>query len=53
MRDDGKVPIEKIAEKAEEYKPSERVTYKMIKEYVESKYSLYRRSKKEFGVAYV
>ena len=35
---DGKIPVGKIAEKAEECKPSERVTYKMIKEYIEDKY---------------
>jgi len=35
---DGKIPTDKIAEKADEYRPNERVTYKMIKEYVESKY---------------
>ena len=28
----GKIPIGKIAEKAEEYRPGEKVTYKMIKE---------------------
>ena len=37
---EGKIPITKIAEKAEEYRPSERVTYKMIKEYIKSKYGL-------------
>ena len=35
---DGKIPVDKIAQKAEEYRPSERVTYKMIQEYIESKY---------------
>jgi len=35
---DGKIPVGKIAEKAEDYRPSEKVTYKMIQEYVESKY---------------
>ncbi|MFZ7133457.1 MAG: RNA methyltransferase [Eubacteriales bacterium] len=35
---DGKIPMGKIAEKAEDYRPSEKVTYKMIQEYVESKY---------------
>jgi len=35
---EGKVPIDKIAERAEAYKPKERVTYKMIKEYIEAKY---------------
>ena len=34
----GKVPLDKIAERAEAYKPKERVTYKMIKEYIEAKY---------------
>lgn len=27
---DGKIPVDKIAQKAEDCKPSERVTYKMI-----------------------
>ncbi|MBR1930394.1 MAG: 23S rRNA (uracil(1939)-C(5))-methyltransferase RlmD [Lachnospiraceae bacterium] len=35
---EGKVPLDKIAERAENYKPKERVTYKMIKEYIEAKY---------------
>lgn len=35
---DGKIPVGKIAEKAEDYRPSEKVTYKMIQEYVERKY---------------
>ena len=35
---DGKIPVGKIAEKAEDYRPSEKVTYKMIQEYIESKY---------------
>ncbi|MGN9163001.1 RNA methyltransferase [Clostridium sulfidigenes] len=35
---EGKIPVNKIAETAEEYKPSERVTYKIIKEYIEDKY---------------
>ena len=34
---EGKVPLDKIAERAENYKPKERVTYKMIKEYIEAK----------------
>ena len=33
---DGKVPLDNIAKRAEEYKPKERVTYKMIKEYIEA-----------------
>ena len=33
-----KVPLDNIAKRAEEYKPKERVTYKMIKEYIEAKY---------------
>lgn len=37
---DGKIPVDKIAEKADEYRPNERVTYKKIKEYVERKYGL-------------
>ena len=36
---EGKVPLDNIAKRAEEYKPKERVTYKMIKEYIEAKYS--------------
>ena len=35
---EGKVPLDNIAQRAEEYKPKERVTYKMIKEYIEAKY---------------
>ena len=35
---EGKVPLDNIAKRAEEYKPEERVTYKMIKEYIEAKY---------------
>ena len=35
---EGKVPIDNIVKRAEEYKPKERVTYKMIKEYIEAKY---------------
>ena len=35
---EGKVPLDNIAKRAEEYKPRERVTYKMIKEYIEAKY---------------
>ena len=35
---EGKVPLDDIAKRAEEYKPKERVTYKMIKEYIEAKY---------------
>lgn len=34
----GKVPLDKIVERADEYKPKERVTYKMIKEYIKAKY---------------
>ena len=36
---EGKVPLDNIAKRAESYKPKERVTYKMIKEYIEAKYS--------------
>ena len=36
--DEGKVPLDNIAKRAEMYKPKERVTYKMIKEYIEAKY---------------
>lgn len=37
--DENKVRLDEIAEKAEDYKLKERVTYKMIKEYIEAKYS--------------
>ena len=37
---EGKVPLDNIAKRAEEYKSKERVTYKMIKEYIEAKYGL-------------
>ena len=33
-----KVPLDNIAQRAESYKPKERVTYKLIKEYIEAKY---------------
>lgn len=36
---EGKIPMDKISEKAEDYRPSEKVTYKMIQEYVESNYA--------------
>lgn len=35
---EGEVPLENIAKRAEAYKPKERVTYRMIKEYIEAKY---------------
>ena len=35
---EGKVPFDNISKRAEAYKPKERVTYKMIKEYIEAKY---------------
>lgn len=35
---EGKVPLDAIAERAKKYQPKERVTYKMIKEYIEAKY---------------
>ena len=35
---EGKVPLDNIAKRAETYKPKERVTYKMIREYIEAKY---------------
>ena len=35
---EGKVPLDNIVKRAEAYKPKERVTYKMIKEYIEAKY---------------
>ena len=35
---EGKIPVDSIAKRAEAYKPKEKVTYKMIKEYIETKY---------------
>lgn len=35
---EGKIPLDNIEKRAESYKPKERVTYKMIKEYIEAKY---------------
>ena len=36
----GKFPIESIAEKAEEYKPKNKVTYKVIQSYIKEKYNI-------------
>lgn len=36
--EEGQIPVDGIAKKAEDYRPSERVTYKMIQEYIENKY---------------
>ena len=35
---EGKVPLDNIAKRVEAYKPKERVTYKMIKEYIEANF---------------
>ena len=35
---DGKVPLDAIAELAWKYQPKQKVTYKMIQEYIEKKY---------------
>ena len=35
---EGKMRFDNIAKRAEAYKPKERVTYKMIKKYIEAKY---------------
>lgn len=35
---EGKIPVDKIVQRAEKHKPKEKVTYKMIKEYVLEKY---------------
>lgn len=35
---EGKVPLDNISQRAENYKPEERVTYRMIKEYIKEKY---------------
>lgn len=37
--EEGQIPIDEIARKAKEYRPSERVTYKVIQEYIENKYN--------------
>lgn len=34
----GQMPLEKIDKRAENYKPKEKITYKMIQEYIETKY---------------
>ena len=36
--EEGKVPLDNIAKRVEAYKLKKRVTYKMIKEYIEAKY---------------
>ena len=36
--DEGKVPLDAIAERAKNYQPKPKITYKMIQEYVEKKY---------------
>ena len=35
---EGKIPLDNIEKRPESYKPKERVTYKMIKEYIEAKH---------------
>lgn len=35
---EGKIPVDKIVQRAEKYKPKEKVTYKKIKEYIAEKY---------------
>ena len=53
---EGKVPLDNIAKRAAAYKPKERVTYKMIKEYIEAKYGFkvhtayIAEGKREFGL---
>lgn len=34
------MPLKAISERAEAYKPKERMTYKMIKEYIQAKYGI-------------
>ncbi len=36
--DEGKVPLDAIAERAKKYQPKPKITYKMIQGYVEKKY---------------
>ena len=53
---EGKVPLDNIVKRAAAYKPKERVTYKMIKEYIEAKYGFKVHTayiaevKREFGL---
>ena len=47
---EGKVPLRAISERAEAYKPKERVTYKMIKEYIEAKYGFRVHTAKKDGL---
>lgn len=35
---EGKIPVDKIVQRAEKYKQKERVTYKRLKEYILEKY---------------
>lgn len=44
------MPLDNIAKRAEAYKPKERVTYKMIKEYIEAKYGLRVHTAKKDGL---
>ena len=37
---EGKVPLDKIAERAKKYQPKPKITYKMIQEYVEKNMDL-------------
>ena len=37
--DEGKMPLARICERAKQYQPKPKVTYKMIQEYVEKKYA--------------
>lgn len=54
---EGKVPLDNVAKRAEVYKPKERVTYKMIKEYyrselrLQSTYRIFLRGKTGFRIA--
>lgn len=41
--DDGKIPVGNIAEKADVYRPNEKVNYKMIQEYKVSADSKFTR----------
>ena len=43
-----KVPLDKIAERAKQYQPAPRVTYKI---WLQSTYGIYRRGKKKFRIA--
>ena len=54
---EGKVPLDKIVERAKQHQPAPKATYKMIQEYVEKKYGFkvhtayIARVKRELGLS--